>query len=104
MYGLEDNLLLRAAEYNAKFNLNETVPYDPKFYRCEAVLVNGPWDKISEENKGFNSPIWDIIYYQYNVKKGIEAPWTTKAREVAGPEYRFTGTDQSSWGDLVWSY
>lgn len=103
MYALEDNLLLKGAEYTAKFNLNETVPYDPKFFRCEAVLVNGPWDGISENKKGFNSPMWDIIYFQYHVKRGIQTPWTEKARAAYGPERHFTGADQSSWGDLVWS-
>lgn len=104
MYSLEDNLILKAAEYNAKFNLNHTVPYDPKFYRCEAVLVNGPWDKISEENKGFTSAMWDIIYYQYNVKRGLDTPWTAKAKKASGPEYHVDDSDQSSWGDLVWAY
>jgi hypothetical protein len=25
--------------------------YDPSFYRCEAILVNGPWANISAENR-----------------------------------------------------
>lgn len=104
MYGLGDDLLLKAAEYNAKFNLNNTVPYDPKFSRCEAVLVDGPWQNISQENKGVTRPIWDIIYYQYSTRRGLVAPWTTKAKEVHGPEYNVSSDDQSSWGDLVWSY
>ncbi|KAK6201772.1 hypothetical protein LQW54_009351 [Pestalotiopsis sp. IQ-011] len=104
LYGLEDNLLLKAAEYSAKFNLNSTVPYDPKFSRCEAVLVNGPWQNISQENKGVTRPIWDIVYYQYSTHRGLAAPWTTKAKEVHGPEYNVSSADESSWGDLVWSY
>jgi hypothetical protein len=77
LYGLEDNLLL-----NAKFNFNHTVPYDPKFYRCEAILVNGPWDKNC-----FTSPMWDIIYYQYHVKRKLRIPWTEQAKTAHGPEY-----------------
>lgn len=44
---------LKGAEYMAKFNLNSSVPYGPKWHRCEAMLVDGPWEKISEHNKGF---------------------------------------------------
>lgn len=51
LYSLDNNLIFKGAEYTAKYNLNQTVPYDPKFYRCEAVLVDGPWDTISEENR-----------------------------------------------------
>jgi hypothetical protein len=55
IYQLENNLLLNAAEYTAKYNLNETVPYDPKFYRCEAILINGPWAEISPFNRGIGT-------------------------------------------------
>jgi len=47
--------------------LNETVPYDPKFYRCEAILIIGPWAEISPFNRGIgtvngkpSSMIWDV--------------------------------------------
>ncbi|RYP21719.1 hypothetical protein DL765_002075 [Monosporascus sp. GIB2] len=52
VYSLEDNLLLRAGEYVAKYNLGHEVPFDRKFYRCEAILVNGPWSKPSPINRG----------------------------------------------------
>lgn len=37
LYGFGDNILLKAAEYTALYNLGNDVPYDPKFYRCEAA-------------------------------------------------------------------
>ena len=107
LYTLGDNLLLKAAEYTAKFNLNGTVPYDPDWYRCEAVLVGGPWPDISYEKFGINSTsahIWDIIYYQYVVRRNLTGPWTAKAKVAAGFEGHTTSADQPSWGDLVWAY
>ena len=119
LYGLGGNLLLKGYEYAAQYNLFHDVPYDPKFYRCEAVLINGPWSEISNITRGVGTvpstgskseSIWDIAYYQYVVKRGINAPWTTKAKEVydaAGGEVNPGSTntdDQPSWGDLVWAY
>ncbi|PSN67744.1 chondroitin AC/alginate lyase [Corynespora cassiicola Philippines] len=108
LYGLGDDLLLRAAEYTAKFNLNGTVPYDPKWFRCEAVLVNGPWKTISYDKFGITNqlPVWNIIYYQYAKRRGLNTPWTKKAKVAAGFEGAVTSNlnDHPSWGDLIWSY
>ncbi|KAJ5623201.1 hypothetical protein N7490_011806 [Penicillium lividum] len=81
LYGLGDNRLLKGSEYTAKYNLNETVAYDPAWHRCEAVMVGAPWPAISEYNKQISNtvPVWDIIYYQYVVKRKLQGPWTEKA-------------------------
>jgi hypothetical protein len=63
IYKLGDNLLLKAAEYTARYNLGQNVTYDPNFFRCEAILVNGPWSVPSEDKRGpsATSPrIWDV--------------------------------------------
>ncbi|KAL5316093.1 hypothetical protein ACEPPN_016970 [Leptodophora sp. 'Broadleaf-Isolate-01'] len=114
VYSIGNNMLLKGAEYSAKYNLGNDVPYDPKFYRCEAILINGPWSAPSNISRGLGTsgtsltpPVWDILYYQYVVKRGLSAPWTTKAKQTydaAGGEGHVTGNDQPSWGDLLWSY
>lgn len=71
LYSIGNNLLLLASEYAAKYNLNYTVPYDRKFYRCEAVLINGPWSEPSPINRavgiqpsGEQSPmVWDVSFF-----------------------------------------
>ncbi|KAJ3457827.1 hypothetical protein FSOLCH5_012385 [Fusarium solani] len=101
-------VLLKASEHLAKYNLNESVEYNPKFSRCLAVLVDGPWDTISEHNRGItgSSPgLWDLIYYKFVVEKGKKAPWTVKAKE----QYDSQGGQNSGgytvmgWGDLIWA-
>lgn len=109
VYGIGDNLLLRAAEYAANFNLNGTVAYDPDWFRCEAILVGGPWATASTNKLGITStiPIWDHLYYQYVVKRGLQAPWTEKARQAEGFEGKRGTTslnDHPSWGGLIWAY
>jgi len=62
VYGYGNNLLLQASEYISKYNLGEDVPYDRKFYRCEAILVNGPWERPSNISRGvFQTPaVFDV--------------------------------------------
>lgn len=45
LFSLDNNLIFKASEYAARYNLNGIVPYNPSFYRCEAVL------NISAENR-----------------------------------------------------
>lgn len=108
LFRLGSNLLLKGSEYSAKYNLNESVSYDPDWARCEAVLVNGPWKEISEQNRGVSAsrPVWDIIYYEYVVKRKQKAPWTTKAHQAMGDTGagHVSGNDHTSWGNLVWAY
>ncbi|ORY66050.1 chondroitin AC/alginate lyase [Pseudomassariella vexata] len=111
LFSYGDNLLLKGAEYTAKYNLNETVPYDPDFRRCEAVLVAGPWKEISIQNRGIGvygtltQPIWDLLYYGATAR-GLQTPWTAKAKaafDAAGGEVRVTWNDMPSWGDLLFA-
>jgi alpha-galactosidase len=106
LYKLGDNLLLKASEYSAAYNLNETVAYDPAWHRCEAVLVGAPWATIAEYNRGISNalPAWDILYYQYAVKRKLKAPWTSKAQSEEGPEGAVATNDHPSWGGLIWAY
>ena len=62
IYALGDNLLLNASEYSANYNLGNDVPYDPKFYRCEAILINGPWSAPSNISRGIaqGPAVWDV--------------------------------------------
>jgi len=106
LFAYSHNLLIRGAEYAAKFNLNETVPYNKNFYRCEAVLVNGPWANISSQSRGVQTkPVWDILHYGA-ASHHVNAPWTAKAKaavDASGGEGPTTNNDMPSWGDLLWS-
>lgn len=74
VYSVGNNLLLTAAEYSAKYNLGHDVPYDPKFYRCEAILINGPWSAPSTISRGLGKTsaktqtpgVWDVSAFIYD--------------------------------------
>lgn len=73
VYAEGENLLMKAGEYSAKYNLGHEVPYDRKFYRCEAVLVNGPWSAPSNMSRGISRvSTWDVstfchLYISYEL-------------------------------------
>jgi hypothetical protein len=58
--------LRRGLEYSAKYNANGTVPYDPRYARCNSRLVAGPWPKISEVGRGELSTWWLAAREFYN--------------------------------------
>lgn len=60
VHGLDDDLLLKGGEYIARYNLGEEVDYDRNFYRCEAILVNGPWSAPSNISRGVTAGAFDV--------------------------------------------
>ncbi|KAH7144161.1 chondroitin AC/alginate lyase [Dactylonectria estremocensis] len=115
LFTYSNNLLLKGSEYTAKYNLNETVPYDPDWRRCESVLVNGPWDVISTDKRGVavetatgytkSAPVWSLLHYAAK-SRGLKSPWTTKAKAAyddAGGEVAISGNDMPSWGSLLFA-
>lgn len=73
-YTILDSLILKGGEYAAKYNLGYDVPYDRSFYRCEAILVKGPWAQPSEIKRGIaGSPkVWDVSEHIYLIRKKKE--------------------------------
>lgn len=73
-YTILDALLLKGGEYAAKYNLGYDVPYDRSFYRCEAILVKGPWAQPSEIKRGIagNPKVWDVRKHTYYISRERE--------------------------------
>ncbi|KAI3009638.1 hypothetical protein CBS147346_1976 [Aspergillus niger] len=111
LFALEDKLIFTAAEYAGKYLMNQTVPYDASFYRCEVVLVDGPWANISAINRyiGYqdgktNPAAWGLIYYEA-LERGIEVPWTSRVKDVydASVKGQASPVDPFSWADLLFA-
>ncbi|CAG9937458.1 unnamed protein product [Clonostachys rosea f. rosea IK726] len=66
LFHFENSTLRRGLEYSAKYNANGTVPYDPRYARCNSRLVAGPWPKISEVGRGELSTWWLAAREFYN--------------------------------------
>ncbi|GAC75879.1 hypothetical protein PANT_18c00103 [Moesziomyces antarcticus T-34] len=104
MFKEHNNLILRGAEYAGQYNSNKTVPFDPSFYRCEAVLVDGPWNAVSNASRGLNRPVYDLVYYEYIQRLRVDSEAIEEVKRLSPPESNVTSADLPSWGDLLWAY
>ena len=80
LFGADDNRLLKGAEYVAKYNLGENVPYST--YSNSDVVQK----VISPVARGGNRPIWELIYNHYVILKGLKAPYVERAAAKVRPE------------------
>ena len=88
--------LLANAEYIAKYNLMEDVPFKP-YNNCDNVNHTA----IADWPRGHSRPGWALIVNQYENRLGIAAPWSRKMAENLEPESRENGADQPYWGTLT---
>lgn len=83
LYGYSDNLLLKGFEYYCRFNLNHPVTWVP-YNNCTNdnwyyVAMNSPYRIRS-------SPVYEMIYNHYSVRKGLKMPYTQAMANLARPE------------------
>jgi hypothetical protein len=115
LFAYDDNLVLKGAEYAAKYNFaNLQVPfteytrvYTDAWSQCGGREVH---TQISSSGKAGERPIWELIYNHYVVKEGIKARYVTLAAqrhrpEGGGGDYGSTsgGFDQLGLGTLMYS-
>jgi hypothetical protein len=108
-WGFGDNLVLKASEYNAKYNIaHEDVPWKEYAYKdCDTTIMH---TKISEEERGDIRPIYTMIYSHYAKRKGLKATYTESAMnktfpEGGGGDYspNSGGYDQLGFGTLLYT-
>ena len=80
LFGADDNRLLKGAEYVAKYNLGEDVPYIS--YKNSDVEQK----VISPVARGGKRPIWELIYNHYVVLKHLKAPYVERYAALVRPE------------------
>ncbi|MGN6366795.1 MAG: alginate lyase family protein [Phycisphaerae bacterium] len=80
LFGYDDNRFLKGAEYVAKYNLGEEVPYT--LYKNSDVTQ----PVISEHSRGDERPSWELVYNHYVVLKGLKARWVEKFAAKVRPE------------------
>jgi hypothetical protein len=69
LYGHDDNRFLRGAEYVARYNTGNSVPY-AAYDNCDQVNQT----VISPEGRGEARPIWEMVYHHYAGRRGLAAP------------------------------
>jgi len=108
-YGFNNNMILKASEYTAKYNVaNLVVPFQSYIYfDCSN---NTTLTQISSDSRGTVRPMWAMIYNHYVKRKGLTAPYTlmgvnTTQPEGGGGDYGSNsgGFDQLGFGTLLFS-
>ncbi|MCS3796448.1 alginate lyase family protein [Niastella sp. OAS944] len=108
-YGFNDNMVLKASEYNAKYNIaHEDVPWKEYAYKdCDTTIMH---TQISEEERGDVRPIYTMIYSHYAKRKGMKATYTENAMNKSFPEGgggdyspNSGGYDQLGFGTLLYT-
>ena len=104
LFGYDDQRVLKGAEYAAKYNLGDDVPYTP-YSNSDVTQAT-----ISSAGRGTIRPIWELIYNHYVVLRGQHAPavekFASKVRpEGGGGDYgpNSGGFDQLGYGTLTFT-
>lgn len=104
LFGYQNNRVLQAAEYVAKYNLGQEVPFTPVIRRSFKQAA------ISTKHRGDTRPIWELLYNHYAVRKDLSAPnvqaMANKVQvEGGGGDYGADngGYEQLGYGTLLYS-
>ena len=82
LFGYDNNRVLRAFEYNAKYNLWNEVPWIP--HRNSSL---GYSEGLSGNVRGLGQYYhYELVYNHYVNVKGIDAPWSRQAAAATRPE------------------
>ncbi len=82
LFGYDNNRALRAFEYNAKYNLDHSVPW---VYHRNTSLTGT--ESLSSAGRGIEQYYqYELIYNHYVNVKGMAAPWSKLAAEATRPE------------------
>lgn len=94
---------LAAAEYIAKYNLGNDVPYEAYYW---GTGQKGTWSSqtaIGSGSRGNRTAGYELIYAHYVNRLGMAAPYTTQRVMSLRPEGRVTNGDGFGFGTLTFA-
>lgn len=94
LYAEGDDVLLKAMEYNARYNLGGDVPYRA-FGTC-----NQTYGTLSAAGRGVLSPVYEMVWNHYQNRRQKAAPYTGMARASYAPEA--SNSDHGGLGTLLY--
>ncbi|ORY60922.1 chondroitin AC/alginate lyase [Pseudomassariella vexata] len=93
LFGFNDSRILKGAEYFARYNLNNDVPFEP--------YTNGivSFTDVSDASRGALRPTWELLYSHYIQLKGLSAPWTTAYLNYSLSTFGGYEPGAGAWGE-----
>ncbi|MCR2807594.1 RICIN domain-containing protein [Paenibacillus soyae] len=108
LYGWANNRFLRAAEYAAKYNNGDDVPFAAYEWGNGTNGAVQTQTVISDASRGQMRPIWEMIYNHYANRRGLPVPNISACaglgRPEGGPNSSHASTfDQLGFGTLLYT-
>lgn len=110
LYGYDNNRFLKAAQYVAKYNLGEDVPFTKYTWGTGQNCAYQEHTVISSASRGQIRPVWEILHYHYTRRKYLSVPYISAMAaqvrpEGGGGDYGSTsgGFDQTGFGTLAYA-
>jgi len=113
LYGYDDNRFLKGAQYVAKWNLGQNVPFTAFTHNVGAPHVWSGHENVATPStaaRGDVRPIWAMIANHYTQRRGLDAPYLTQMAAKVSPEGgggnygpNSGGYDQLGFGTLLFT-
>jgi hypothetical protein len=110
LYGYDNNRFMKAAQYVAKYNLGQDVPFTTYTWGTGQSCAYQEHTAISSSSRGQVRPVWDILHYHYTRRRYLSVPYITAMAESVRPEggggdYGTTsgGFDQLGFGTVMYA-
>ncbi|MGX1911549.1 alginate lyase family protein [Streptomyces phaeochromogenes] len=110
LYGYGDNRFMKAAQYVAKYNLGQDVPFTRYTWGSGQNCAQQAHTVISANSRGQVRPVWDTLRYHYARRRGLSVPYITAMAESVRPEggggdygAASGGFDQLGFGTLMYA-
>jgi alginate lyase len=110
LYGYDNNRFMKAAQYVAKYNLGQDVPFTKYTWGSGQNCAYNEHTVISSASRGQIRPVWEILHFHYTRRKYLSVPYISEMAaqvrpEGGGGDYGSTsgGFDQTGFGTLAYA-
>ena len=110
MYGYDNNRFMKGAEYVAKYNIGDSVPYVTYNWGTGQNCAASSQTVISSNSRGNIRPVWEMVYNHYANRMGLSVPAMSAYATIHRPEggggnygTASGGFDQLGFGSLTFT-
>jgi hypothetical protein len=111
LYSYDGRRFFKAAQYVAKYNLGQSVPYTTYTWGSGQNCAQQSQTVISAASRGQVRPVWAMLHFHYNRRVSLDDPyirdmyWNVSHPEGGGGDYGSTsgGYDQLGLGTLMYA-
>ncbi|MEV0283014.1 alginate lyase family protein [Kribbella sp. NPDC050820] len=110
LYGYDNNRFMKAAQYVAKYNLGQDVPFTKYSWGTGQNCAYQEHTVISSASRGQLRPVWEILHFHYTRRKFLSVPYISQMAALVRPEGgggdygpNSGGFDQTGFGTVMYA-